>query len=103
MSAAVFSPVEAVGSGYDNTSITMPESLQSSGLVSIVISGVVGSQGGMLLAVVLGTLWAMFLLAAHVSPKVDDGEPTMVKPRVPLIGHIYGVIVGQTGYLLGLL
>jgi hypothetical protein len=103
MSAVVLSPVEAVGSVHGNTSVTMPESLQSSGLVSIVIHGVVGTQGGMLSAAVLGTLLAFFLLAAHVSPKVDNGEPTMLKPRVPLVGHIYGVMVGQTGYLLGLL
>jgi hypothetical protein len=103
MSAAVLSPVEAVGLAHDNTSVTMPDSLQSSGLVSIVIHGVVGTQGGMWSAAVLGTLLAMFLLASHVSPTIDNGEPKMLNPRVPLIGHIYGVMVGQTGYLVKLL
>jgi hypothetical protein len=48
-------------------------------------------------AAVLGSLLAMLLLASHVSPKVDKGEPKMLNPQVPLIGHIYGVMVGQTG------
>jgi hypothetical protein len=54
-------------------------------------------------AAVLGTLLGIFLLASHVSPKVDNGEPKLLNPRVPLIGHIYGVMVGQTGYLVKLL
>ncbi len=102
MSAAVLLPTDTVGS-LDNSSFMELEPMQNDGIVHVVIMALMATQSGKLAAAILGTLLAFLLIAASLSPKLDHDEPAVLKPRVPLVGHIYGVMVGQTGYLLGLL
>ncbi|KAH7126159.1 cytochrome P450 [Dactylonectria macrodidyma] len=49
-------------------------------------------------AVILGGAMFVSLLSALVAPKMDASEPPIVKPTIPLIGHIIGIIRHQTDY-----
>lgn len=96
-------PINYVGSVNHSISSPAPVLAQHHGLAHNIINTVMATQSGKVSAAVLGTMLALLVVATSLSPKVAHEEPTMLKPRVPLIGHIYGLMVGQMGYLLGLL
>jgi hypothetical protein len=41
---------------------------------------------------------SIYLLDFILSPRLDPNEPPLVKPSVPLIGHIIGVLWHQNDY-----
>jgi hypothetical protein len=47
------------------------------------------------IAVVLG----MSLLVASKMGELDAGEPILLKPRSPVIGHLFGMLRWQVGYM----
>jgi hypothetical protein len=47
------------------------------------------------IAVVLG----MSLLVASKMGELDAGEPILLKPRFPVIGHLFGMLRWQVGYM----
>ena len=103
MSAAILFPMDSVGSSNYTSNFTMLAVKQCHGIACVVIDTVMATQSGKVSAAVLGALFAILLVVTALGPKLDHEEPTILKPRVPLIGHIYGLIFGQTGYLLALL
>ncbi len=103
MSAAILFPMDSVGSSNYTSNFTTPDARQCHGIACVVIETVMASQRGKVSAAILGAMFAILLVAAALAPKLDNDEPTILKPRVPLIGHMYGLMVGQTAYLLGLL
>lgn len=42
---------------------------------------------------------AVMLLSRIVAPTIDAREPQAVKPRIPIIGHLIGMISHGTDYL----
>jgi hypothetical protein len=44
-----------------------------------------------------------FLLGRYVSPSVDSLEPPLLKPRVPLVGHIISMFSEGGGFYVRLL
>lgn len=40
-----------------------------------------------------------FMLLTLTTPKVDVHEPQLLKPTVPVIGHLVGLIRGRGAYL----
>ncbi len=95
--------MDSVGPSNYTSNFTAPEAGQCHGIACLVIDTVMASQRGKVSAAILGALLALILVAAALAPKLDHEEPKILKPRVPLIGHIYGLMVGQTAYLVGLL
>ncbi|KAH7136712.1 cytochrome P450 [Dactylonectria estremocensis] len=49
-------------------------------------------------AVIVGGAVFLSLLNALLAPKMDASEPPTVKPTIPLIGHIIGIIRHQSDY-----
>lgn len=47
------------------------------------------------IAVVLGTS----LLVASKMGELDADEPILLKPRIPFIGHLFGMLRWQVGYM----
>jgi len=45
----------------------------------------------------IAVLLATFLLT--LSPSHDPAEPPLIKPRIPVIGHLIGLIIDQVNYL----
>lgn len=43
----------------------------------------------------------LHLLGRFITPKVDQHEPPILKPHLPLIGHILGLAKHQANYFLG--
>jgi hypothetical protein len=41
---------------------------------------------------------ALVFLNYVFTPRMDPNEPPLIKPRIPIIGHIIGVITQQSGY-----
>ena len=95
--------MDSMGPGNYTSNFTLLDVRKCHGVACVVIDTVMATQSGRVSAAVLGALFAILVVAAGLVPKLDHEEPTMLKPRVPLIGHVYGLIFGQTGYLLGLL
>ena len=47
--------------------------------------------------IVVITVFLAFLIRT-LSPRIDPREPPLVKPRIPLIGHIIGMMRHQAEY-----
>lgn len=45
--------------------------------------------------VIAASIW---LLDFILSPRLDPDEPPLIKPTIPLIGHIIGLLWHQNGY-----
>jgi hypothetical protein len=45
--------------------------------------------------VIVASIW---LLDFILSPRLDPNEPPLIKPTIPLIGHIIGIIRHQNTY-----
>jgi len=45
-----------------------------------------------------GIIAAIYLLDFLVAPRLDPREPPLIKPKVPLIGHIIGLLWYQYSY-----
>jgi hypothetical protein len=56
------------------------------------------SSSTVLYTVVLAAAVALSLLNRLLTPRIDPREPPVVKPRIPWIGHIIGVIRHQADY-----
>ena len=50
------------------------------------------------MALVIGGLIALYLLNVLTTPRLDAREPPLLKPAVPLVGHIIGLLRHQSGY-----
>ena len=37
-------------------------------------------------------------IATIVTPKLDPREPPLIAPRLPLIGHLLGLMINRVGY-----
>lgn len=62
-------------------------------------SGIEGSMGGHAPLMVLSIVAAVFLLAwRSLRVQMDPLEPPSLKPRIPLIGHLAGMIRYHTVY-----
>lgn len=48
-----------------------------------------GSTNVLIAALIIG---GIYLLDALVAPRLDPQEPPLLKPKVPLIGHIIGIL-----------
>lgn len=52
-------------------------------------------------SIILGGLVALsFLINVLATPRLDPNEPPLLKPSIPLIGHIIGIISRQNEYHL---
>lgn len=51
------------------------------------------------LIVGVGTTVVWLFLSWLLSPKIDPNEPPVVKPRIPLIGHIIDMIYYKSDFL----
>lgn len=56
------------------------------------------SSSTVLYTAVLAAAVALSLLNRLLSPRIDPREPPVVKPTIPWIGHIIGVIRHQADY-----
>ncbi len=45
-----------------------------------------------------GAIVFLFLIDILLTPRLDLNEPYLLKPKIPLIGHIIGIIGHQTDY-----
>jgi hypothetical protein len=87
---------------YDNQTTHWMETPEN-GVMRGIIEAAFTTQTGRLSTSVVAIFLALWVLATVVSPKLGQDEPHLLSPRVPLVGHIYGIMMGQTGYLMGLL
>ena len=63
------------------------------------LDGVISSHGKANIAVILGGIIALsFLINVLATPRLDPREPPLLKPSIPLIGHIIGIISRQNEY-----
>ncbi len=37
-------------------------------------------------------------IATIVTPKLDPQEPPLIAPRLPLVGHLLGLMINRVGY-----
>ena len=70
----------------------------SRGLVQAVLHTLLLTRGGQ----TLGACLVLCYLLSRLSPRLRPLEPPILKPRIPLIGHILGVTIQQTEYLMTL-
>lgn len=54
-------------------------------------------RGSATVAIILITI-ILFVLTRLISPTLDPKEPPLLKSRIPVIGHIIGIIRLQTSY-----
>ena len=45
-----------------------------------------------------GLMVAIFLVNFLLTPRLDSSEPPLLKPSVPFIGHVVGIIWHQNDY-----
>jgi hypothetical protein len=45
-----------------------------------------------------GVIAVIFLVNMLLTPRLEPGEPPLLKPKIPLIGHIIGIIYHQSDY-----
>ncbi len=72
----------------------------ASGFVSMIAAGAhlsLASGQGLALALAAVVIAAALLLSL-ATPRLDAQEPPLVKPSVPLIGHMIGIIRHQARY-----
>jgi hypothetical protein len=48
---------------------------------------------------VVGALLALALLVTRIAPTLEAGEPPLLKPGIPVVGHILGLVRYQVEYL----
>jgi hypothetical protein len=54
---------------------------------------------GVAIATAIAVMFAMGLAIASKMGELDEKEPPLLKPRVPLIGHLLGMLRWQVGYM----
>jgi len=54
-------------------------------------------RGSATIAVILITM-ILFVLTRLISPTLDPKEPPLLKSKIPIVGHIIGIIRLQTSY-----
>ena len=81
-------PTVVIGGMADNSSA-------SSSLMTFITSGDIMSSRYILIA---GATVAFVLLLGLVSPRLDAQEPPLLKPSIPLIGHMIGLMKHQSQY-----
>jgi hypothetical protein len=63
--------------------------------------GPLGRYIGVLIAnptLLVAGIAALVFLNYAFTPRMDPNEPPLLKPKIPLIGHIIGVITEQSDY-----
>ncbi|KAK2057169.1 hypothetical protein LY76DRAFT_516842 [Colletotrichum caudatum] len=70
---------------------------QTGGILSFLIGDMQKSSSSLFLTVVM-LLASAILLHRFSSPEMDEREPPPMKPRIPIIGHLLGLIWHQSGY-----
>lgn len=68
----------------------------SSGIISMLLGNPSLASGRYV--AVAAVLASLLLLFAFSSPRVGPGEPPVVKPLIPLVGHIIGIMRHQARY-----
>ncbi|KPM39720.1 hypothetical protein AK830_g6825 [Neonectria ditissima] len=69
----------------------------SQGVIADLLSGT-SSPASIVAAVILASAIVLPLLNKLLSPRMNQLEPPLVKPTIPFIGHIIGIIRHQNGY-----
>lgn len=69
-------------------------STSANGLVVQLIDAAPGPT----LTIVIGAVVALYLLNVLATPRVYPGEPPLIKPTIPLIGHIIGLFWHKEQY-----
>jgi hypothetical protein len=48
---------------------------------------------------VVGVVTLCFFLLSKLSPPLHPNEPPLLKPRIPFIGHVIGLVFGKIEYI----
>lgn len=72
-------------------------SLQSQGIIADLF-GQSSNTTLTILATIIASAFLLPILNKILTPNMDPNEPPLIKPKVPLIGHIIGIIQHQSGY-----
>jgi hypothetical protein len=51
------------------------------------------------IATTIAVVLAMGLVVASKMGELDEREPPLLKPGIPLIGHLFGILRWQVGYM----
>lgn len=54
---------------------------------------------GVVITIAIAVVLGMSLVAASMMGELDVDEPILLKPRFPLIGHLFGMLRWQVGYM----
>lgn len=54
---------------------------------------------GVVITTAIAVVLAMSLVVASKMGELDAKEPPLLKPRIPLIGHLFGMLRWQVGYM----
>jgi hypothetical protein len=54
---------------------------------------------GVVITTAIAIVLAVSLVVASKIGELDAKEPPLLKPRIPLIGHLFGMLRWQVGYM----